>query len=50
LVLDAPIRILLSDQIDESNRDLHRRPLTSVSGTEEMIDWTWQMVGLLGQG
>jgi hypothetical protein len=21
-----------------------------VYGTEEMIDWTWQVVGLLGQG
>jgi hypothetical protein len=22
----------------------------SVIGTEEMIDWTWQVVGLLGRG
>ena len=24
--------------------------LMTVDGTEEMIHWTWQVVGLLGQG
>ena len=28
----------------------YRRAGTAVSGTEEMIDWTWQVAGLLGEG